>query len=62
MVRNHGVYVWGETWQKAKIYAECLDYLFCATLEIKKLNLEIPTKLSSGKEIRAWHIDDKSEE
>ncbi|EGR27345.1 hypothetical protein IMG5_197300 [Ichthyophthirius multifiliis] len=62
LVRNHGVYVWGETWQKAKIYAECLDYLFCATLEIKKLNLEIPTKLSSGKEIRAWHIDDKSEE
>lgn len=33
LVRNHGVYVWGKTWQQAKSMAECYDYLFKLEIE-----------------------------
>lgn len=40
LVRNHGVYIWGETWDKTKQYSECYHYLFSAFIRIKELNLE----------------------
>lgn len=39
LVAGHGVYVWGETWVKAKTQAECLDYLFRAAVERHRLGL-----------------------
>lgn len=36
LVRNHGVYIWGKSWQKAKSMAECYDYLFGLKLEAVK--------------------------
>lgn len=39
LVAGHGVYVWGDTWVKAKTQAECLDYLFRATVELHRLGL-----------------------
>lgn len=43
LVRRHGVYVWGPSWQKAKTTAECLDYLFAAAVEMKRLGLDAAT-------------------
>ncbi|KAL4483890.1 hypothetical protein ABPG72_013896 [Tetrahymena utriculariae] len=60
LVRNHGVYIWGENWEKAKIHAECYHYLFEAVVEMKKLGLEIPRTVSSSSQLRAWYIDENA--
>ncbi|KAG8782425.1 Methylthioribulose-1-phosphate dehydratase [Serendipita sp. 407] len=39
LVRRHGVYVWGPTWESAKTQAECLDYLFEMGVKMKLANL-----------------------
>jgi methylthioribulose-1-phosphate dehydratase len=38
LVRDHGFYVWGRTWEGAKIYAECYDYLFGAVVQERTLS------------------------
>jgi methylthioribulose-1-phosphate dehydratase len=40
LVRRHGVYIWGETWQKAKTMCECYDYLFELAVEMRRLGLD----------------------
>uniref|UniRef100_T1GT83 Class II aldolase/adducin N-terminal domain-containing protein n=1 Tax=Megaselia scalaris TaxID=36166 RepID=T1GT83_MEGSC len=40
LVRRHGVYVWGSTWQKAKTMAECYDYLFEIAVKMKGAGLD----------------------
>lgn len=40
LVRRHGIYVWGDTWQKAKTQCECYDYLFSIAIEMKKFGLD----------------------
>ncbi|KAH9221489.1 class II aldolase/adducin N-terminal [Leptodontidium sp. 2 PMI_412] len=39
LVRRHGVYVWGDTVDKAKAQAESLDYLFQLAVEMRKLGM-----------------------
>jgi len=41
LVRRHGLYVWGDTWQQAKSMAECYDYLFEMACEMKKHGLAL---------------------
>jgi methylthioribulose-1-phosphate dehydratase len=41
LVAGHGVYVWGRDWVQAKTQAECLDYLFRATVEAHRLDLPL---------------------
>ncbi|KAA0723614.1 Methylthioribulose-1-phosphate dehydratase [Triplophysa tibetana] len=40
LVRRHGVYVWGETWEKAKTMCECYDYLFDIAVQMKQCGLD----------------------
>lgn len=40
LVRNHGVYVWGNSWQQAKSQTECYDYLFRLKLEAVKYGFD----------------------
>ncbi|KAI4876147.1 hypothetical protein NFI96_017580 [Prochilodus magdalenae] len=47
LVRRHGVYVWGESWEKAKTMCECYDYLFDIAVQMKQFGLdpaELPTE------------------
>lgn len=43
LVRRHGVYVWGDTWQKAKTMCECYDYLFEIAVSMRLHGLD-PSK------------------
>lgn len=40
LVRRHGVYVWGDTWQQAKCMSECYDYLFDIVLQLKQNKID----------------------
>jgi methylthioribulose-1-phosphate dehydratase len=40
LVRRHGVYVWGSTWQQAKGMAESYDYLFELAVKMKLAGLD----------------------
>lgn len=34
LVRRHGIYIWGKSWQEAKRHAECIHYLFEIALKM----------------------------
>ena len=40
LVRRHGMYVWGKTWEEAKRHGECLHYLFEVAIQMKKLGMD----------------------
>lgn len=40
LVRRHGFYVWGNSWQQAKVMAECFDYLFDTAVKMKQMGLD----------------------
>jgi methylthioribulose-1-phosphate dehydratase len=48
LVRRHGVYVWGRDWREAKVHAECLDYVFAAAVEMRKLGLDASRPPAGG--------------
>lgn len=43
LVRNHGVYIWGDSWISAKTQAECYHYLFDAALKLHQLGIDWTT-------------------
>lgn len=51
LVRRHGVYVWGDTWQQAKTMTECYDYLFDLAVQMKLHGLN-PQHMPEQHELR----------
>ncbi|KAM0049932.1 putative class II aldolase/adducin, methylthioribulose-1-phosphate dehydratase, HAD superfamily [Helianthus debilis subsp. tardiflorus] len=43
LVRNHGIYVWGDSWISAKTQSECYNYLFEAAIKLHQLGLDWST-------------------
>ncbi|XP_040990041.1 probable bifunctional methylthioribulose-1-phosphate dehydratase/enolase-phosphatase E1 isoform X3 [Juglans microcarpa x Juglans regia] len=43
LVRNHGIYIWGDSWINAKTQAECYHYLFDAAIKLHQLGLDWST-------------------
>lgn len=47
LVRRHGLYVWGDSWEQAKTHCESFEFLFQSAVEMKKLGIDpgvAPTK------------------
>jgi methylthioribulose 1-phosphate dehydratase/enolase-phosphatase E1 len=40
LVRRHGMYVWGDTWEQAKRHGECLHYLFDVAINMRRLGMD----------------------
>ncbi|KAL7538255.1 hypothetical protein ACHAXR_008396 [Thalassiosira sp. AJA248-18] len=59
LVRRHGVYVWGDSWEQAKAQCESFDYLFESAVKMKGMGLESGIVPVSG--TYREEVDDGSE-
>ncbi len=39
-MRRHGVYVWGTSWEEAKVRLESFDYLFESAIKMKSMGID----------------------
>lgn len=56
LVRRHGVYVWGNSWQHAKSMTECYDYLFEIAVQMKLHGID-PSLTPSEYELKYQETD-----
>lgn len=43
LVRDHGIYVWGDSWGAAKRHSECLHYLFSLSIQMHQMGKVSPS-------------------
>jgi len=41
LIRRHGLYVWGTSWEMAKVQVESLEWLFMVCIEMKKMGFSL---------------------
>ena len=53
LVRRHGMYVWGNTWEEAKRHGECYHYLFDVVIQMRQLGLDYtrPPKTANANDV-----------
>ena len=55
LVRRHGIYCWGDSWEQAKAQCESFDYLFETAVKMKGMGLESGVVPVSG----TYHVVDE---
>lgn len=58
LVRRHGLYVWGDSWEQAKTQAESFDYLFESAIGMKRLGID-PSAIPPRGTYRDDHNNDE---
>jgi len=58
LVRRHGLYAWGDSWEQAKAQCESFDYLFEAAVKMKGMGLDCGIAPVGG----TYYVDDKKVE
>ncbi|GKY90592.1 hypothetical protein MPSEU_000032900 [Mayamaea pseudoterrestris] len=48
LVRRHGLYAWGDSWEQAKTQCESFDYLFQTALQVRQLGIDPSVKPKAG--------------
>lgn len=48
LVRRHGLYCWGDSWEQAKTQCEAFDYLFQSAIEMARLGIDPGATPSHG--------------
>ena len=56
LVRRHGLYCWGDSWEQAKTQCESFDYLFHSAIEMKKMGIDPSAKPNKG----TYRVNDKA--
>ncbi|GAX16575.1 methylthioribulose-1-phosphate dehydratase [Fistulifera solaris] len=48
LVRRHGLYVWGDSWEQCKTQAESIDYVLAAAVQMKQMGIDPAVPPKSG--------------
>jgi methylthioribulose 1-phosphate dehydratase/enolase-phosphatase E1 len=64
LVRRHGLFVWGDSWEQAKTQAESFDYVFETAIGMRRLGVDfsaIPSRGTFRTDFDEYHKSGKSQ-